>query len=237
MQGDAAKLAACFVMRQVPQELALHVELPMYANVLGIGIDIARLEQKHVQELAHRHCARLFLCFCRLKQLNFCFYTNKRMNPEKATKYMQLARYQADLFSKDPSTKVAAIILDPRTHAILSTGYNGIPRKMNDTLPERWERPAKYLWTVHAECNAVCNAARSGMSVDGAVAVVTLFPCSDCAKMLIQAGIKTIVAPTPDYDLPRWGESFKLSNKMFKEVGIEMVLLPPMPPMHAVHAP
>lgn len=146
------------------------------------------------------------------------------MTPEKAKKYLKLAKYQANLFSKDPATKVAAIILSQDTHVILSTGYNGIPRKMNDTLPERWERPVKYTYCVHAECNAICNAARSGMSVDDAIAVVTLFPCSDCAKMLIQAGISTVIAPSPDFDMPKWGEQFIISSKMFKEVGMNLIL-------------
>lgn len=146
------------------------------------------------------------------------------MNSEKAKKYLKLARYQAELFSKDPSTKVAAILLSHDAHVILSTGYNGIPRKMNDTMVERWQRPTKYTYCVHAECNAVCNAARAGMSLDNSIAVITLFPCCDCAKMLIQSGVSTIIAPEPDFNMPRWGEQFLLSSKMFKEVGMNMIL-------------
>lgn len=147
------------------------------------------------------------------------------MTPEKARKYFELAKFQAELFSKDPATKVACIILSQDTNAILATGYNGIPRKMNDTLPERWERPVKYKYVVHAECNAICNAARSGMCIDGSIAVVTMFPCCDCAKMLIQSGVKTIIAPEPDFNMSTWGESFMLSSKMFKEVDVNVVLM------------
>jgi dCMP deaminase len=146
------------------------------------------------------------------------------MDRNKAKKYLRLARYQADLFSKDPNTKVAAILLSPDTHVILSTGYNGIPRKMKDAESSRWERPAKYTFCVHAECNAICNAARSGTSVDGSIAVVSLFPCCDCAKMLIQSGITTIVSPKPNFELPKWGEQFITSMSMFKEVNIELIL-------------
>lgn len=147
------------------------------------------------------------------------------MTPEKAGKYLQLARYQADLFSKDPNTKVAAIVLSPDAHVILSTGYNGIPRKVSDTKPERWQRPEKYDWVVHAEANAICNAARSGMRLDGATAVVTMFPCCDCARMLVQSGITTIVAPTPDLNMPKWGKQFDIAMVMFKEANVELLLM------------
>jgi dCMP deaminase len=146
------------------------------------------------------------------------------MTPEKARKYLKLAKVQAELFSKDPHTKVAAIILSQDAHVILATGYNGIPRGMNDGLMQRWERPEKYRYVVHAECNAICNAARSGMRLDGAIAVVTMFPCADCAKMIIQSGIRTVIAPIPDYTTSTWGDSFKLATTMFKEVNVDMLL-------------
>lgn len=146
------------------------------------------------------------------------------MTPEKCKKYLKLANVQAELFSKDPNTKVAAIILSQDHHIVLATGYNGIPRHMNDAITERWERPLKYKYVVHAECNAVCNAARSGMSVNNGIVVVTMFPCLDCAKMLIQSGIKTIIAPHPNFLCPRWGESFMFSTKILKEAQVEMLL-------------
>jgi dCMP deaminase len=141
---------------------------------------------------------------------------------EKAKKYMQLARVNAELFSKDPHTQVGAILLAPDFSRILSTGINGFPRKLKDDLPERWERPGKYTWVAHAEANAVCNAARSGTSIDGAVAVVTLFPCSSCTKTLIQAGIQHVYVPKSEHHNERWAEDFETSRQMLEEVGIEI---------------
>lgn len=144
---------------------------------------------------------------------------------EKAKKYLELARYNAELFSKDPNTKVGAIILTPDFSRVLSTGINGFPRKFNDEQGPRWERPMKYNYVSHAECNSVCNAARSGTSIDDSVIVVTMFPCMNCTKLLIQAGIIKVYSPKPDMDSERWASEFKVSLEMLKEVGIEIIYL------------
>jgi dCMP deaminase len=146
------------------------------------------------------------------------------MKRDKALKYLKLAFYQAELFSKDPNTKVAAILLSHDTHIVLSTGYNGMPRGMDDNNPARWQRPSKYFYVSHAEMNSLCSAARHGTAVENAIAVVTMFPCCDCAKALIQAGIKTIITIKPDLETPKWGEQFKISMEMFHEVGIQVFL-------------
>jgi dCMP deaminase len=107
--------------------------------------------------------------------------------------------------SKDLSTRVGAIIVSERT--ILSTGYNGFPRGVNDNRVDRFERPEKYLWTVHAEENAIFNAARIGSKVDGSSIYVTpLFPCGDCAKSIISAGIREVVVDVIQEN-PRWDDS------------------------------
>lgn len=142
---------------------------------------------------------------------------------EKAVKYIKLAKYNADLFSKDPDSKVGAILLNADFSTILSCGINGFPRKLNDTNSNRWKRPQKYQYVCHAEANAVANAARTGTPLDGSVAAVTKFPCSVCTRLLIQAGIKTIYTPLPDYDSPVWGEDAKISKEMLEEVGIDIV--------------
>lgn len=148
---------------------------------------------------------------------------------DKAQKYMQLAKYNAELFSKDPNTKVGAIILPQDFSRILTTGINGFPRKFGDdaNFSERWQRPQKYTWVAHAEVNAVCNAARTGIPLDNSVAVITMFPCSNCTKTLIQAGIKKIYVPSPDFNDPKWGEDFEISKTMLDEVGVEITILPP----------
>jgi len=146
------------------------------------------------------------------------------MDHAKALKYFQLARYQADLFSKDPNKKVAAILLAHESFQILSTGFNGICRGLNET-EERWTRPMKYRWVCHAEMNAIANAARGGVKVENSICVVTMFPCVECCKVLIQSGIDTVVSEKPNLDDERWGEDFKISLEMMQESGMELVFV------------
>lgn len=145
------------------------------------------------------------------------------MNEVKAHKYYQLAEYQANLFSKDPNTKVGALFLAPHSLQILTQGYNGFPRKIDETDASRWERPVKYMYISHAEANCIANACRHGTPLENAIAVVTLFPCTTCAKLLIQTGISALVTKEPDMSCPRWGEEFKFSLEMFKEAGIDIM--------------
>lgn len=121
--------------------------------------------------------------------------------------------------SKDPSTKVGCILVS-EDRVILGTGYNGIPGGVSD-LPERMERPAKYLWTSHAEENAVALAARVGTVVKGATAFVTHHPCSRCARMLIQAGIKKVYIGPGTTSMP--ADEFDVAAKMFEEAGITVL--------------
>lgn len=142
---------------------------------------------------------------------------------EKAKKYIQLAKYNAELFSKDKHTKVGAIILASDFSQILATGINGFPRTMNDDIDSRWERPTKYKYVCHAEANAIANAAMTGTAIKNSVMSVTKFPCSSCAKLIIQAGIKKIYTIKPNYDSEMWGEDSKISEEMFNEVGVNII--------------
>lgn len=144
------------------------------------------------------------------------------MRQDKAEKYLSLARHQASLFSKDPSTQVGALLLAPQSLQILSMGYNGFPRGINETIAERWERPTKYLYAEHAERNAIYNAARRGTPLEGAICVVTLFPCADCARALIQSGISRLVCPQPDMNHDRWGAHFEVSLKLLEEAQVQL---------------
>ena len=143
----------------------------------------------------------------------------------KARKYVKLAKFKADLFSKDPHTKVGCIILSHDFSRILSTGTNGLPRHMNDDIAERWERPTKYSYISHAEANSIANAARTGTPLDGSVIAVTKFPCSTCSKLMIQAGIRKVYTIAPDFDSEKWGEDARISAEMFAEVGVEVIHL------------
>lgn len=122
--------------------------------------------------------------------------------------------------SKDPSTKVGCVVTGP-DHEIRSTGYNDLPRGVNDKPPERRERPAKYMWTAHAEENAIAQAARSGVSLLGGTLYCTHHPCAACTRMIIQAGIKRVVCLRGITQLnPVDGEMQVISYKMFQEAGV-----------------
>ena len=107
-------------------------------------------------------------------------------------RYMCLAHMIAD-WSKDPSTKVGAIIVGNKGQ-ILSQGYNGFPRGIKDTTEKLINREIKYMHTVHAEMNAIYNASYSGVCLDNAILYVYGLPvCSECAKGIIQVGIKKVI--------------------------------------------
>lgn len=147
----------------------------------------------------------------------------------KHRKYMEIARAVSKL-SKDTSTQVGAIVIGSKTSEIRSVGYNGAPRgcSADEAGEHRGLRPEKYFWFSHAELNAITNAARVGTPLDGTTLIVTHFPCMDCARAIVQAGIKCVVTdlPTPDFE-ERWAAHIARSIRLFKECGVELVLLPP----------
>src|SRR5262245_49631273 len=119
------------------------------------------------------------------------------------SRFMRLAEHIGG-WSKDRSTRVGCVIVGPNRE-IRSTGYNGFPRGVEDLVDERHSRPAKYKWTEHAERNAIYNAARIGVSIDGCAMYVPWFPCMDCARAIVQSGLSVLVAYRPDLDDPQWG--------------------------------
>ncbi len=118
--------------------------------------------------------------------------------------------------SKDPNTQVGACIVD-ENNIIISTGYNGFPFGCSDdSYP--WERQGddtKYKYVVHAELNAILNA--SGKSLKSARLYVDLFPCNECAKAIIQSGIKEVIYL---YDKYADSEETKASKKMLASSGV-----------------
>ena len=127
--------------------------------------------------------------------------------------------------SKDQSTKVGVIIVGP-DNEIRSSGFNSFPRGIVDGLPERQQRPAKYLFIEHAERNAIYNAARVGVPLNGCKIYMGFYPCSDCARAIIQSGIKEIIFDASDYESKlkywneRWKEQMEASIQMLTEAGI-----------------
>lgn len=142
----------------------------------------------------------------------------------KHQQYMDIARTIAEL-SKD-DTKVGAIVIGP-TKEIRSMGYNGAPRGCAADEDERKDgRPEKYYWFSHAELNAITNAARVGTPLEGCTMMVTHFPCMDCARAIVQSGIKrVVVSPMTDVFSARWAEHIVRSKALFAECGVEVELL------------
>ena len=113
-------------------------------------------------------------------------------------RYIQLAT-DVSSWSKDPSAKVGAVIVGSKGQ-VLSQGYNGFPRGVNDHAERYNDRKEKHKYVVHAEMNAIYNASYTGVSLDGATIYVYGLPvCNECAKGIIQVGIKSVVVATPEW--------------------------------------
>lgn len=127
--------------------------------------------------------------------------------------------------SKDPNTQVGACIIDG-DNRILSTGYNGFPHGCSDDdFP--WNRDeskgeTKYQFVVHAELNAILNA--SGKSLSGSKLYVALFPCHECAKAIIQSGVKEVVYLSDKY---HDSSSSEASRRMLNSAGVKLTEFKP----------
>lgn len=132
--------------------------------------------------------------------------------------FMGIAHLSA-LRSKDPNTQVGAVIVDEE-HKVVSIGYNGFPRGISDDdFP--WEKEGsmlntKYPYVVHAELNAILNAPRS---LKNTSIYVSLFPCHECAKAIIQSGIKKVIYESDKYADT---DSVMASKRMLNEAGVEL---------------
>lgn len=132
-------------------------------------------------------------------------------------RWMDMATLVAS-WSKDRSRKVGAVIVDER-NIVVSLGWNGFPRGIDDTIESRHQRPAKYKYTVHAEMNCILNI-RNHFSLDNCKMYVTLYPCAHCAQSIIQSGIKYIIAPEPNWDDATYKDDFSITRELFYEAGI-----------------
>lgn len=127
--------------------------------------------------------------------------------------------------SKDRSAKIGAVLV--QHNAVISMGYNGFPRGVDDNVEARHERPAKYAYTEHGERNAIYNAARHGISTLGSTMYTQGVPCADCSRAVIQAGCKRLVArwQANEKIFPAWIESCAKGREMLEEAGVEVVVL------------
>lgn len=143
------------------------------------------------------------------------------MKTAKIIKYLEVAHAVSKL-SKDESTKVGAVILGKDSMEIRSLGYNGAPRGCAaDEDDARVQRPEKYFWFEHAERNAIFNAARIGTPLAGSTLIVTHPPCMDCARAIVQAGIKHVVWPKPNEEFGmRWIEHKYRVERLFQECNV-----------------
>src|SRR5210317_1748609 len=131
-------------------------------------------------------------------------------------RYLGLAK-EVSTWSKDPSSKIGAIAVGLKGQ-VLAQGYNGFPRGINDSPARMNVKETKYKYVVHAEQNVIYNATYNGVSLDGSTLYVWGLPvCSECAKGVIQVGIKRVVIMADDIP-EKWSESFKVTKEMFDEV-------------------
>ena len=134
-------------------------------------------------------------------------------------RFMEVARLTAT-WSKDPSSKVGAVTVN-RKNIIVSSGWNGFPRGLKDDFTRLHDRETKYKFVVHAEMNAIYNATYNGTSLDGATLYVYGLPiCSECAKGVIQVGIKRVVMPNQKIE-GKWLDSWLTSMNFFDEAGVD----------------
>lgn len=125
-------------------------------------------------------------------------------------------------YSKDPSTKVGCVIVDPDTQRQVGAGFNGFPRFMSDAKELYNDRNEKYLRTLHAELNAVLFSSKT----EGMTAYVTHPPCSHCALVLIQSGIQRVVCRAPSEDMySRWKNSMGSAEGFLAEAEVTFELV------------
>lgn len=119
--------------------------------------------------------------------------------------------------------KVGAVLVtaDRRTEI---ASCNTFPPGVRN-LPERVVGDNRFIWLEHAERAAIFEAARRGLATDGGTLVSTYFPCTDCARAIIQAGLKSVATPRPEFDDPVWGESFRTSAALLAEGAVDVIYL------------
>lgn len=134
------------------------------------------------------------------------------------TRFVEMADLVAT-WSKDPDRRVGSVIVSDDMRKI-SVGFNGFPRGIADTEERLSDRDIKLKLMVHAERNALDNA---DFPLSGCTIYVTTFPCAECAKGIIQKGIRRVVAPIPDYSNIRWGNEWLSACRLLHEAKVETI--------------
>lgn len=127
-------------------------------------------------------------------------------------------------WTEDRDFRVGAVIVGPDLE-IRSMGYNGFPRGVKSDDDKRYDRASgeKFFWFEHGERNAIYNAARMGVALNECSIYVNRFPCSDCARAIIQSGIRTIYCPPKPLNDGALDHSFDVSERMIEEAGVGLV--------------
>lgn len=153
------------------------------------------------------------------QQFEFNFNEKKTIN-KWDDRFLKLAEL-VSTWSKDPSSKVGAVIVDNKNR-VISLGFNGLPRGVEDTEERLNTRELKYDIIVHAEANAIYT---SPQSVEGCkIYVYPYLPCSRCAGAIIQSGIKSVIVPKREIP-ERWKANFELSKTILFEAGVSVLEL------------
>lgn len=142
------------------------------------------------------------------------------MRQDKAEKFMQLAQQLAHIFSKDRSTKVGALMVNPLDFTQLTQGYNGMPRGVDESIDERHERPLKYSLMEHAERNMLYNLARERLK--GSIAITTTTPSLSCVRALLSVGASQIWWPRFEGQSAQAHAEQSLALQLCAEVGVQV---------------
>jgi dCMP deaminase len=136
--------------------------------------------------------------------------------------------------SKDPRSKIGAVLV--KDGIVISEGFNGFARGVKDYAERYYDKETKYRFVVHGEANSVFNAVRHGINTTDAVCYTQGIPCCECAKALIQAGVKEVVVhqqwPAMNQ---KWLESIKTSKIMFRESGVKIRVYNQMLGIHGLN--
>jgi len=133
-------------------------------------------------------------------------------------RFLSLAKH-ISTWSKDPSTKVGSVLVDENKR-VVSMGYNGFPAQIRDDADDYLNRDLKLKKVVHAEANVIVFAQRD--LSESTLYVWPFMPCSNCAGLVIQSGIKRVVSV--ENDNPKWQDSFKLTREMFAEASVTLYM-------------
>lgn len=136
--------------------------------------------------------------------------------------FMSMAYLIASL-SKDENTHMGAVIVG-LDNEVRSVGFNSFPRGINDYVDERQQRPEKYSWMAHAECNAVYNAAMIGIPVKGCRMYTNGMPCNICMHAVINSGISEVIVDKSwnDGNYNQWREEAERTKVAFAEAGVKL---------------